>query len=540
MKRLFLIFSLAALIIIGFSLWQSQLALQQTKKISLNQAQIHAQRASFVPQVLSQLTFKQVPSFELWRLGLKIIIQAQQTLATVDHYSQNFFQPQNQTQAELKNLKTSLQQLEQLLYSFNQQLESQFLLSSRLKKFKSPLKTVELAISNSLQLLSGQHTYLLLLQNSEELRATGGFLGSYAKLGLKAGQLEEFLVEDIYVPAGQFEGFVPAPTGAKEYLSGGQGLRLPDANWHPDFPTSAQRVMSYFAFSQEQNLEGVVAINLPVAEKILELTGPIELSDYQTTVTPQNLSDVARADRDQFFPGSQQKKHFMSRLFKELIFRLENFTSAEKAQLAQILAEAAKNKDLLFYSTQTNWQKLFHQLDVAGNLKTNQDLSLMLVESNVGINKANQHLDRAVRLQLKPTQGQLEIEFTNHNLNQTKTREASAAARHLNYINYQRLIMPPQVEVQEIVVNNQLLDDWDETLITNQEQDQFKQIGFLMTVPTESTRQVKIKLSWPTLPPQPTILLQKQPGLPSTNYQLQFQDQTFNLTLKQDQVVEFN
>ncbi|MDP1743836.1 MAG: DUF4012 domain-containing protein, partial [Candidatus Amesbacteria bacterium] len=42
--------------------------------------------------------------------------------------------------------------------------------------------------------------YVVLLQNNTELRATGGFMGSYARLRFRNGTLQSTKFEDIYEP----------------------------------------------------------------------------------------------------------------------------------------------------------------------------------------------------------------------------------------------------------------------------------------------------------------------------------------------------
>lgn len=135
--------------------------------------------------------------------------------------------------------------------------------------------TVRQTISALELLMTGNHRLVVLLQNSDELRATGGFMGSYAVIELNEGVIHQLHVQDIYVPDGQFTGFVTAPPGAAEYLSSGKGLRLPDSNWYPDFPTSAQSVMQFFALGKETQIKTIVAINVEVVEELLNITGPI-------------------------------------------------------------------------------------------------------------------------------------------------------------------------------------------------------------------------------------------------------------------------
>jgi hypothetical protein len=59
--------------------------------------------------------------------------------------------------------------------------------------------------------LLGNKNYLVLLQNDTELRPSGGFLGSYAKVELASTGIKNISVQDIYVPDGQLLGHVDPP-----------------------------------------------------------------------------------------------------------------------------------------------------------------------------------------------------------------------------------------------------------------------------------------------------------------------------------------
>jgi hypothetical protein len=417
-------------------------------------------------------------------------------------------------------------------------------------------------------LSTGQKTLIIVWQNSQELRATGGFMGSYAKLDLTEGLITNLEIQDIYQPDGQFKGYVPAPPGVTEYLSSGHGLRLPDANWWPDFPQSAQTVLSYFAFGKEQHVAGLVAVNLEVAEDLLRVLGPVELPDYEVKVTADNLATVARADRSQFFPGSQQKAHFLSLLFNQLKFRIAQLTPAQAIELAQLWTRRAAAKDVQLYSPDAATQALAVKYGLAGqtSLKPSifgqatsdtatsiiDPLYLELVESNVGINKANAGVTRDVTAQILASQLQLQITYTNHNppsaapatVAQPKLlSDRPELTNGLGYVNYQRFIVSPYLKVVSVEVDGEPLKQWHEDLVTWSGLN-LKQIGLILTVPEAGQRHLTVVLepnsaAVKNLLNLPGITIQKQAGLPPTPYQLFWANQRQNFVLETDVSVKF-
>jgi hypothetical protein len=415
--------------------------------------------------------------------------------------------------------------------------------------------------------MTGRKTVLLVWQNTQEVRASGGFMGSYARLNIQDALLTDFEIQDIYEPDGQFTGYVPAPPGVKEYLSSAKGLRLPDANWWPDFPQSAQTVLSYFAVGKEQHVVALVAMNLEIAEDVLRILGPVTLTDYGVTVTADNLATVARADRSTFFPGSQQKAHFLTQLHNQLKFEITTLSQAKSLELLQLWLRRAATKDVQFYSPDIELQSLASKYGLTGqtSLKpivfgekaaqlvaqdsgaASEPLYLELVESNVGINKANAGITRSVTVQVLAQQLQLQLEFANHHpkplvplaeLRPDLLSKRAELTNGLGYVNYQRVLVSPYLKVTGIQLDAEPLTAWDETLVTWSGVT-LKQIGFLVTVPEATERKVTVTLENTSdkvanLLQLPSITIQKQAGLPPTPYELFWANQRQSLVLETD------
>jgi len=407
------------------------------------------------------------------------------------------------------------------------------------------------------ELSTGQKSWIILFQNTDELRATGGFMGSYARVSFSEGMLTDFEIQDIYQPDGQFQGFVTAPKGVAEFLSSGKGMRLPDANWWSDFPRSAQTILQYFAFGKEQRIMGVVAVNLQLAEDMLRVFGPVVLSDYDVTVTADNISRVARADRADFFPGSKQKAHFLTLLFNQIKLRVEAAEPAHIAQLLKLWQARVITKDWQWYSPNETLQQISQRYGFSGavSLPTADSLYFESVESNVGINKANAGITRTVDIQVLPTQLQVLMQFSNLQAKPIiSTAELlpdlvdgrSELKNGLGYVNYQRFLVSPYLKVASIFVGDQSITSWDEeTLVLSGVT--LKQIGFVLTVPEASKQrlQVVFELDAAQAPVTnllnlPSITLQKQAGLPATPYEVFWADQRHSFVLESDTFLELS
>ncbi len=212
--------------------------------------------------------------------------------------------------------------------------------------------------------LNAKSKWIVLLQNDNELRATGGFMGSYALLSINHGKIVEFSIEDIYDVDGQFTGYFPPPAGVKEYLSSGNGLRLPDSNWSPDFPSSAQQVLAYFALGNRQEIVGVVAITNSVVSEMLKITGPIVLPDYEASITAETIDSVLQNRPQPFFPGSIQKKHMLSQAKNQLLVTLGSLSTNDWKNLFVLLNQQIQKKNILFYSVNDSINSLLINQDI--------------------------------------------------------------------------------------------------------------------------------------------------------------------------------
>lgn len=520
---------------LGYGIYQTRVAISAGQALELSTAVTHASLALPVARSLNSVTFSRLPEARLWQTSLEVI---QDTPTIVAQLTSTLAKP-NRAPTETSKSETS--EYVAKIAQLNQHLEKSVLLSrifpEKIQYLKSSLADVQ-TVSQSF--FTGRHSYLIVFQNTHELRATGGFIGSYAVVTLNQGQLESLSIQDIYVPDGQFKGFVPAPPGVQEYLSSGQGLRLPDANWWPDFPASAQQILAYFALGKESHLEGVIAVNLEMAETLLAITGDVFVPDYQMTVTSENLADMLRHQRQDFFPGSISKQHLLESTFNQVKFKLADMTPSQQRQLATVLKNAILKKDLQLYANDEELQHIIEKYQAGGLMTASADSDLYIfpVESNVGINKANAGVNRQAKLVLGETSTELTLEFRNDN-QATSAGTLTSPDESPHYANYQRLLIKPDMTVRSVSLNGQALAAWNQEIITTSTGEQYKQLGFLVPAPAQTSTTVTFMIDHPQLPSQPTIYLPKQSGVPPMLYQVTHRTKTQEVWLYQDTLVRF-
>ncbi len=256
------------------------------------------------------------------------------------------------------------------------------------------------AILPEIVAVEGKKSYLILLQNNNELRPTGGFIGSFAQVDFEGGKLKKIDVNDIYNIDGNLKIHVEPPKEIKADL-GQKDWFLRDSNWEPDFPTSARQAQWFYNQETGKRVDGVVALNLSSIESLLSVTGPIDLNDYNEEITPENLFEKSVAHSEQGFSlGSQAKKGFVTALVSELFNKIFFLPNQNWPGIVTVLGKSLDEKQMLVYLDDPKLFSFIVSQNWAGAFPRPADQGagitdfLSVVEANLGANKTNFYLDR--------------------------------------------------------------------------------------------------------------------------------------------------
>lgn len=385
-------------------------------------------------------------------------------------------------------------------------------------------RTIGIPILSKL-VAEGEHKeYLVLLQNNMELRPTGGFLGSYARVSFTDGYLDNVKVEDIYVPDGQLPGYVEPPTPIKRYLNS-NGWLLRDSNWDPDFSQAAPVMEWFFEQGKEPEADGVVAVNLFVAQDLMRAVGPIYLADYQETVTAENLFAKAEAHSEvDFFPGSTQKRDFLSLVAKQLMEKIKAADWRTQIRVVRAIRESLRRKHILVWMKDNQITQLMRRFNWDGKLVYNEGDYLMIVEANVGVNKANCCVERKIDQQVKLTATGLEEKLTVTYQNNSSSLPDQRPFWAGTYHSYVRIYMPKVVQLESVKINQASL----QLSEVNQEiVNEFLVVGFLMEVGGGETEELTVSYRQPIKDAKVYRLkVQKQSGASDDPYSLTFHSPT--------------
>lgn len=255
--------------------------------------------------------------------------------------------------------------------------------------------------------VNSPRTFLVQTMDRAELRPTGGFTGQYGELQITAGRMAPFSLHDISL----VEYADNSPTADKlapqSYRSwwpfANWGLR--DSNLSADFPTSAQIAINQYNLEVHHKVDGVVLFTPFLIEHVLQILGPIQIPEYQETITAQNLEErlhyyqldnagIAKQTQVQTkVTSTSDRKQFTALVARTLLDRVRHASPSELLAIAQEIPHDLQTKDLQVYLSDPQLENLLMHYGDAGQIdrSTTHD-GVYVVQANVSASKASQYV----------------------------------------------------------------------------------------------------------------------------------------------------
>jgi hypothetical protein len=252
-------------------------------------------------------------------------------------------------------------------------------------------------------------SYLILVQNNHELRATGGFLSSIGVVSVEAGRIGRVDFQDSYTVGGDAAPFTVAPAPLQRFMNIDR-LLLRDVNWSPDLPTTAQVAAALYADSTGVVVDGVITLDLQAAELLVGALEPLNAPGVDVAVTRANFLELVKtlwadpvetvvtvdtvdSDTEDWWT---QRKDFIPLIATTALARLEQ-GDAQPERLLAALGRALETRAIQVWSAEAATSQTLAALGWDGGLHgvAGQDF-LALVDSNLGYNKADAAITRAL------------------------------------------------------------------------------------------------------------------------------------------------
>ncbi|MFA6171724.1 MAG: DUF4012 domain-containing protein [Patescibacteria group bacterium] len=359
-----------------------------------------------------------------------------------------------QSSPELVGLKANLDlaslNLEKIKFSF-----LLFPIKGKIESLKERLdlgrEILERAIpaSKFLPELAGfpeKRRFLFLLQNSDELRPTGGFIGNYGIIETQNGDIVRFDTDDSYhldMPVKDKLNIDP-PAPVKEYLAKKWYFR--DSNWQPDF-TAAAKTSEWF-FKQESGLaqskentdfSGIIAITPKFITDLLAITGPIILEGHE--YNKDNFSELLEYRVEMGYKemgeSSWNRKQMVGKIANELKTRIFDLPMDRWEEIFKAIANNIDEKNILVYFNDCDLEELAVEEGIAGEQKAADNDYLMVVDSNMGSFKTDSVMNKNIIYKLEEKTGGLFAKVTAY-----YSHQGTRDWRTTDYRTYTRVYVP--------------------------------------------------------------------------------------------------
>ena len=376
--------------------------------------------------------------------------------------------------------------------------------------------------------MDGTRRYLIIAQNEDELRPTGGFISGAGVLTMENGSLADLQFTDAYDIDDYLNKPYDLPPAPLAEIMGLELFLFRDGNFWPDFPTSAENLIALYSYGQDvPPMDGVIAVDQQFLLLLVEALGEVPLPESAESINAGNMTTVlqeawAGGRSNQWGEEFEQsRKGFLGYFAAAVQDKLFNdFGSIDPVALGANMKTAADEKHLQIYMRDPAAAATLAALGWDGRLSAPNQDALMVVETNVGFSKTNLLIERQTTYSVdlrdagKPT-AVLTVSYTHHGEMGTAVCEQGASIRKYAlkdylaladecYLTYLRVYTPAETSLTDSsqnTIDSEILrshEEWSRQAEEFNEQDGFNTFSNLLNVPRGETAESWFAYNLPT------------------------------------------
>jgi hypothetical protein len=248
----------------------------------------------------------------------------------------------------------------------------------------------------------GLRTYMLVLQNEDEIRATGGFLTSVGTIVVQDGKILNMIFEDSYDLDDLSKPYPAPPWQLEEYMDAPIWL-LRDSNWSPDFLITTGWVEYLYAYTRGHSVDGIIGITQHTLVRLLETTGPMQVEGYDMPISAENVLQAMRESKippEDTNRAEWDRKEFIGVLGPQLMDELMAGQRFSWQEMLKTLTALLDEKHILLQFDDPVIARLLAEQGWDGQVKPPQGDFLMVVDSNIGFSKNSQIVERKFDIEI--------------------------------------------------------------------------------------------------------------------------------------------
>ncbi|MBE2192772.1 MAG: DUF4012 domain-containing protein [Anaerolinea sp.] len=239
--------------------------------------------------------------------------------------------------------------------------------------------------------------YLILSQNNDELRPSGGYISTYGWLRLRRFRITDYdynetspispnpppsaMLNELDVPSWWFKSRVPI-------------MAAWSGSWYADYPNTAKMAAWYYdnGLNPRSPVDGVIAIDVTGFQYLLEGLGAVEMPDYGVTITPANFRETIYRIRAE---GADKHKVFVTEIYRRILAKWQTISQESSIPLLNAALKGLQTKHIMIYFTDPKLNEVMDLLGWSGKQTFGEGDYLLLSDANLG-NKSNSSVLRAL------------------------------------------------------------------------------------------------------------------------------------------------
>ena len=270
-------------------------------------------------------------------------------------------------------------------------------------------------------LLADEAVWLIALNNTDEVRGTGGFTTAVIVLTVTDGMLSWRLMNSYEVDNLDRLSVHPRPPRPMMQFMALPRLTFRDANWSPDHATSAEQALMLYRLDQGSatHVDGLITVNMTALPTLIASLPPLSIDGE--TLTPEDslmlIREAWNTDAQALNSDATDRKDFILDLVPSLASAFSSASALELAAAGAALERIIARRDVMAYAVDPAVQQGFVTRGLAGDLATERGDFLMPVDANLGYNKVSplvaRNLHYRVDLGADPPVAEVTLTYTN-------------------------------------------------------------------------------------------------------------------------------
>jgi hypothetical protein len=312
----------------------------------------------------------------------------------------------------------------------------------------------------------GPKTYLLLVQNEDEIRPTGGFITAAGTVVINNGTLSNLNFENSSFIDQWENPYPPAPWQMRDYMNI-PVMVFRDTNWFADYPKAALYAETLYAYANAHSVDGVIAFDQQMLVELLRVVGAVQVEDVDHPIDSGNVVEYMRQAKiydlkpGEAYPPGWSSKNFMTPLAHAAVDRIYS-GDVEWIALTKMLIRVLNERHVNIQLDNAAAMEPIHRLGWDGSIQPGASDFLMAIDTNIGYNKTNSVVDTQIAYavdlsNLAAPISEVSVSHTNHASPDSLCSIAEQFTLRLNesnkylvdgcYWNYLRFYVPDQAKL---------------------------------------------------------------------------------------------